>query len=143
MPRPALGGRRGAAGYALVLTIVSAVVYDNGVNAPKAQMVQDRLRQELDSITPLPNAVPGKCSGSHKPRMAWVSNRYTTAAPYNQIRAYYDAELRRRGWSFHREHGTRDWFRDFGGVKTEYCKGPYRASLNYAGDRADYVWVSR
>ena len=137
----ALGGRRGAAGYVLVLTIVSAVVYDNVVNAPKAQMVQARLRQELESITPLPNAVPGERSGSYKPRMASVGRRYTTTAPYSQIRSYYDAELARRGWGFHREHGTRDWFRSFGGVKAEYCKGPYTASLDYAGDRADYVWV--
>jgi len=137
----ALGGRRGTAGYVIVLAIVSVVVYDNVVNAPKAQMVQARLRQEFESIRPLPSAVPGERSGSYKPRMAWVGRRYTTAAPYSQIRAYYDAELTTHGWNFHRERRTRDWFRDFGGVKAEYCKGPYTASLDYAGDRADYVWV--
>src|SRR5262245_2299440 len=137
----ALGGRSGAAGYAVVFAVVSALVYDHTVNAPKAQIVQARLRQELESITPLPNAVPGERSSSYKARRARAGRRFTTTAPYSQIRAYYDAELTRRGWSFHRERGTRDWFRDFGGVKAEYCKGPYTAALDYAGDRADYVWV--
>lgn len=137
----ALGGLRGTVGYAIVLAFISVLVYDHVVNSPKAELVQSRLRQELESITPLPGAVPGERSGSYKPRKAWVGRRYTTTASYAQIRAYYDVELTMRGWSFHREHGTRDWFRDFGGIKAEYCKGPYTASLDYAGDRADYGWV--
>ena len=85
--------------------------------------------------------MPGERSGSYKPRMAWIGQRYTTTLSYAQIRAYYDAELARHGWSPHRERGTRDWFRDFGGRKVEYCKGPYTASLDYAGERANYGWV--
>ena len=80
-------------------------------------------------------------AGSYKARSAWIDRTYNTTASYAQIRGHYDAELTKRGWSFHREHRTRDWFRDLGGVKTQYCKGPYTASLRYAGTRADYGWV--
>src|SRR5262249_14882781 len=128
-------------GYAIVLAFVIALVYDNIVNSPKAQMVQTRLRQELESVMPLPGAVTGERSGLYQPRRAWIGRRYTTTASYTQIRAYYDVELTRRGWSFHREYRTWDWFRDLGGIKVEYCKGPYTASLSYAGDRADYGWI--
>jgi len=136
-----LGGVRGAVGYALVLVVVGALVYDTVANAPEAQSVQARLRQELESITPLPHAVAGERSGSYKPRKAWVGRRYKTTAPYREIRTYYDVHLTKAGWSFHRQYGTQDWFRDFGGIKVEYCKGPYMAALDYAGDRADYGWV--
>ena len=34
-----LGGVRGAVAYALVLTVVSAIVYDHIANSPKAQAV--------------------------------------------------------------------------------------------------------
>ena len=128
-------------GYALVLAVIGVVAYDHIANSPKAQVVQNRLRQELELIMPLPGAIPSERSGSYKPRMAWIGRRYTTTLSYAQIRAYYDAELSRHGWSLHRERGTRDWFRDFGGRKAEYCKGPYAASLDYAGERANYGWV--
>jgi len=64
----ALGGIQGTVGYAVVLAILGALVYDHKVNAPKARVVQNRLRQEFGSITPLPGAVPGERSGSYKPR---------------------------------------------------------------------------
>ena len=137
----ALGGMQGTVGYAMVLALIGAFVYDHNVNAPKAQVVQNRLRQEFGSIMPLPGAAPGERSGSYKPRMASIGQRYTTTLSYAQIRTHYDAELARHGWSPHREWGTRDWFRDFGGRQAEYCKGPYTASLDYAGERADYRWV--
>ena len=136
-----LGGGWGIVGYLLVLAVIGALVYDNASNGPKAQAVQNELRGELDSITPLANVVLAERSGSYKPRKAWVGRRYTTTAGYAAIRAHYDVEMPRHGWSFHREYRTRDWFRDFGGVTVEYCKGPYTASLDYAGDRAAYGWV--
>ena len=136
-----LGGGRGAIGYALVLAVVGAIVYDHVSNSPRAQVVQHRLRQELESITPLPGAEPSERNGGYKPRMASIGWRYTTTLSYAQIRAYYDGELARHGWSFLRERGSRDWFRDLGGRKAEYCKGPYTASLDYAGERANYGWV--
>src|SRR6267142_4673434 len=128
-------------GPAIILACIGLVVYDYVANSPRAQAVQSDLRQELESITPLPGAALRERSGSYKSRMAYVGRTYNTTASYTQIRSYYETELARRGWTFHRAHGTRDWFRDFGGVKAEYCKGSYTASLQYAGDRADYGWV--
>ena len=84
-----LGGVRGAVGYALVLAVIGVVAYDHIANSPKAQVVQNRLRQELELIMPLPGAIPSERSGSYKPRMAWIGRRYTTTLSYAQIRAYY------------------------------------------------------
>jgi hypothetical protein len=66
---------------------------------------------------------------------------YTTAAPYAAIRAHYDRVTKQHGWSIVCEQPVRDWGRDFGGKIREYRKGPYRASLQYAGNDTTYGWT--
>ena len=73
---------------------------------------------------------------SHKTQQALVGSSYSTTKPYSEIRKHDDEELARRGWKFHREQEVADWGRDLGGRTTECCKGDYRASLQYAGQRA-------
>jgi hypothetical protein len=34
----------------------------------------------------------------------------------------------------------KDWGQDLGGRTARYCKGKYRADLQYAGERANYGW---
>ena len=128
-----LAAVRAGLGPAVVLTVIGLIVYDHVTNAPKARAIQTVLPAELDSIAPLPGAVLRDRAGSYKARRARVDRTYNTTASYTQIRGHYDAELTKHGWSFHREHRTRVWFRDLGGMETQYCKGSYTASLQYAG----------
>lgn len=59
---------------------------------------------------------------------------------YPEIRSFYDQEFARNAWRFIRQEPVRDWGRDFGGVTATYCKGSYRASVQYAGAKAEYGW---
>jgi len=59
---------------------------------------------------------------------------------YPGLRQHYDQELARRGWQFTGVEPIRDWWRDLGGESAHYRKGPYRASLLYAGESAKYAW---
>ena len=128
------------AGPVLVLLFVAYLVYDYAVNAPKAALAQRELEQEFKSIKPLPGAVAGNYHASHDTQQSLVGSSYSTELSYREIRAYYDAELARRGWRFQKEEGLRDWGRDFGGRSAHYFKGNYAASLQYAGENADYGW---
>ena len=110
-------------------------------NSRKGETAQKQLEQEFKAITPLPGASPRNYHASHKSGQALVGSTYSTNLPYGEIRNYYDEELARQGWRFHEEYGLEDWGGDFGGRTAEYCKGAYKASLQYAGERANYGWV--
>jgi len=116
------------------------MVYDFAVNWPKAQLVQSQLESEFKSIEPLPGAGAFDYAATHKTRQALVTSKYRTNLPYAEMRAHYDSELARHGWVFYEEEQMRDWGIDFGGKTARYCKGGYRANLEYAGGQADYGW---
>ena len=123
-----------------IASAIVFVVYDYLANSPKAQSVENDLKQEFAAIMPLPGAVRLSHGASHRPREAWIASTYSTSQSYSEIRRYYDQELAQHGWAFHREEKFRDWGRDFGGRTVNYCKSDYEASLHYAGERARYGW---
>jgi len=116
------------------------IVYDYAVNGPKAELVLSKLEDEFRSVAPLPDARSCDYFATHKTQHALVTSKYRTSLPYVSIRAHYDAELTRHGWVFYEEKETRDWGMDLGGKTARYCKGEYRASLEYAGEQADNGW---
>lgn len=117
------------------------VAYDYIVNEPKTALVQQQLEKEFISITPPPGSTSSSFHKSHKPRQALVGSNYLTNQGYEDIRKYYDKELKNKGWQFKDETGIRDWGRDLGGKVTNYSKGEYTASIQYAGDPKGYGWV--
>lgn len=128
-------------GLTFVVGFIAFVAYDYLVNAPRARLAENDLKREFQSIVSLPGAVVRNHHSLHRSQQASVGGTYATSVSYVEIRKYYDEELARRGWTFHREREIRDWGRNLGGRTVEYCKGEYRASLQYAGERADYGWV--
>jgi hypothetical protein len=120
-------------GIASLSTLVAFTACGPLFTSRKGEAAQKELEQEFKAVTPLPGASPRNYHASHKSGQALVGGAYSTNLP--------DEELARRGWKFHEEYGLEDWGRDFGGRKAEYCKGGYKASLQYAGERADYGWV--
>jgi hypothetical protein len=111
-------------GLIFLLCFVSFFIYD----------------QEFKSIQPLPQAIACDYHASHKTQQSLVGSSYSTKLSFPEIRAYYNAELSRRGWLFQRERTLHDWGRDFGGKSVYYCKGSYTASLEYAGENAGSGW---
>ena len=127
-------------GLIWVVGFISFMVYDFVFNGPKAQAVQRQLEAEFKVIEPLPGAEACDYRATHKTSQALVTSKYGTHLPYAEIRAHYDAELAKHGWVFYEEDEMRDWGMDFGGKTARYCKGEYRANLEYAGQQADYGW---
>jgi hypothetical protein len=115
-------------------------VYDFRVNGPKALEAKTELENEFRAIKPVPGATALSYTATHDPGRTLVSDNYRTSLSYPEVRKFYDAELANRGWSFYQEEKMTDWWKDLGGKTARYCKGPYRADLQWAGERADYGW---
>jgi hypothetical protein len=107
---------------------------------PEGDRSPERTETEFLAIKPLPGATPIGYNASNKPGQALVTDSYRTSLLYPDVRKYYDAELSKRGWSFYLEEPMTDWGKDLGGKSARYCKGRYRADLQWAGERADYGW---
>ncbi len=115
-------------------------IYEFRANEPNAAIVQADLEREFRAIRPLPDAIAIRSHVSHKTSQALASDTYRTNLKYSQIRDFYDQELTKNGWTLYEEKDMKDWGRDLGGKSARYCKGTYRAALQYAGERADYGW---
>jgi hypothetical protein len=124
-----------------VVGFIIFIVYDSVVSEPKAKLAQEQLELEIKSIQPLRGATRYYYQATHKTSHALVISSYRIDLSYSQIRAYYDAALARHGWIFYEENAIRDWGRDFGGKAARYCKGEYRASLEYADKQAERIYV--
>jgi hypothetical protein len=124
----------------LILLFVAFAINYEISNWPEAQQRQRSLEDEFRHISPSPQTKPLLYDANHKGRTALVSQSYQTALTYPEIRSFYDRELARNGWLFLSEHQHLDWWRDFGGMTASYCKGPFRASVQYAGAKAQYSW---
>ncbi len=59
---------------------------------------------------------------------------------YAEVRGYYEGELTKRGWSIYMEEPLTEWGKDYGGKAARYCKGPYRADLQWAGQGSSNEW---
>jgi hypothetical protein len=127
-------------GFVPVGIVLGFGIYDFLKNGPEAARVQAELENELRMISPPSGATSAGLHRSNKPRQALVSNTYCSSLKYVEIRNYYDKELANHGWTFYREVPLKDWGRDFGGKEAEYCKGPYRATIEYAGDGVADSW---
>jgi len=111
--------------------------YQFRVNGPKAVTAQAELENEFRSITPLPGATAIYYHASNKPGIALVSDTYRTNLSYGEVRKHYNAELSKQGWAFYMEEPLTEWGKDLGGKEAHYCKGRYRAELQWAGERAN------
>lgn len=118
----------------------AALIY--GLKAEtKAKAVEAELKNMFREIRPLPTAFISDTSSSHDLGKALVSATYTTGTRFREILAHYDKELSTKGWQFVHENSVRNWGSDFGGKGVLYRQGPYNATLQYAGEKANYGWT--
>jgi hypothetical protein len=115
-------------------------VYQFRVNGPKASEAQTELETEFRSIKTLPGSTALFYHATNSPGQALVSDTYRTNLTFADVRRFYDAELTRHGWSFYLEEPMTEWGKDLGGKSARYCKGSYRADLQWAGERANHRW---
>ena len=125
-----------------VFLVIVYDVIDGFINddEPKAAQIQQELEHEFEAINPITQSGYYDYLAAHKSRNASVSGAFSTNLTFPEVRNYYDQELARNGWKFDKEERVQDWWRDFGGGSVQYCKGNYRAFLQYAGENADYGW---
>lgn len=82
-----------------------------------------------------------EASTYHKRDTASVSQELTSNLNSDEIRLYYDSELKKTGWRLTGEKPLRDWGRDYSESLREYCKGPYSAHLHFAGKNPEFKWT--
>src|SRR6266853_984284 len=70
------------------------------VNGHKADESLKTLEKEFILIAPVPNASRLRYESSHKVSLGSVGADYRTDKSYAQIRAHYDNELKKNGWTF-------------------------------------------
>jgi hypothetical protein len=124
----------------LMLSFAALVVNYEISNWPESERQQRLLEEEFRKISAPSQSKPLSYYATHKGRTALVTQSYRAAFDYPKIRAYYDRELSRNGWQFLGDRSNRDWWRDFGGMTAIHCKGPFRASVQFAGSKARYDW---
>jgi hypothetical protein len=95
--------------------------------------MQRRLRQELIQIPPPKSAREVQYSEVPSIGHGGVSKYFQTDLSYAEITAYYDAELRVRGWIFQRETKLTSWGTDQGELMRFYCKDSISADLYFTG----------
>jgi len=126
---------------AIAAFIALASILGTAMAKPKGSQVLLAIEREFAQIHPPPEAeLKGEVSESSKMSQAFMGADYTTPLRYEGLRAHYDSETARYGWSTCGEEPVRDWFSDLGGMTRKYCKGDLHAHLQYAGERAGYGW---
>jgi len=132
-------------GGVIVIAVAATVqISDRMLNGEQGQEYHQQLAREF-SLIGQPKFV-GVVSTTDvfskwEPRRVLVGADYTSSSSYSAILEYYDQQMTALGWRFAGERPLRDWGRDFGGRVRDYCKGPLSASLQYAGERANYGWT--
>ncbi len=102
----------------------------------------DYLKGEFEQIRTLPGSIAGHQQSMDKGRQGHVGTAYTTTQTYDAIKAHYDAELTKRGWSFSKTEKVIYSGHDYGGQHVFFCKGIYTADLQFAGEQEkDFGWT--
>jgi hypothetical protein len=87
------------------------------------------VKREFNQVQPLPGAVSTSDTWSTVAACAvTVGLTYRTNLPYNEVRAYYDAELPKHGFKFQKESEA------YGQKHISYSKDDLTAFINYAGE---------
>src|ERR1043165_3427782 len=127
-----------AAGIAMVVVVFFASLI-LGVSGYLARWIHgdSSIHQELNSElskSPDPaNAVKVDYVDSFKGTSGAAANSYKTTMTDNEIRAYYDQEMQRRGWKLYGESKLTSWDKDLGESQRIYCKQPLAADIYFTG----------
>lgn len=131
----------------VVLLTFLLLVVSIGCDIPKSSSgpdnskVEEALKNEFNLIPVMPNAIEKKRDFMKKSTLMGIGATYLTSHNFEEIHNYYDAQLREHGWLFYREEKVTDWGKDYGGKSIRYKKGDFVATVQYAGEKANYGWT--
>ena len=97
----------------------------------------ERLQNEIPVF---PSMVETSTNKTSKGTLAVISRSYTSDAAFDDVKQFYIAELKQRGWEYVGERSISDWGRNLGGSTVTFVSGEYRLSITYSGKHADYRW---
>ena len=131
----------------IVLSIFLLLVIFSGCNMPENSSspdnikVEEALKNEFSMIPIMPSSAEHKRHFTKKTELMGISATYATNHSCKEITDFYDAQLKKHGWQFYREEEVTDWGKDYGGKIVRYKKGDFVATVQYAGEEADYGWT--
>jgi hypothetical protein len=114
----------------------SLLIYRSHI-AEKNQLAEARqkaLEVEFRAMEQPTWSVPTQRDSIYKSDHGNIAVYYKTDRNYREIRAYYDRELEKQGWTFRREKELTTWGRQRGEWMAFYCKGQTSAEIYYTGE---------
>lgn len=129
---------------AIVFLLSFLMFYTYKVITCPDERIQRDVEKFFLEIQPMPGstAVASHPITIYKPCIATIGNYYNVKADDDEIRQYYNDELAKHGWAFHKEKKVFDWEKDYGGKEFFYCKGEYRAIIQTASrEEAEFGWT--
>ena len=131
--------------FILIFGFFAYTAYDEMISEPIARQKVPEVKREYQKIQPLPGAVStSDDSGiTFDPHHVTMGSLYQTNLTYSEIRAYYDAELARYGWTFKKELNVNGPDgKDYGGKQLFYSKGEFTAFIYHVGEKPnpDYTY---
>jgi hypothetical protein len=129
----------------LFLLLLAAAAYVailiSGIKAEeRSKAMQAELESDYKALPSFPRATRLGNTTGRKSSNGIVGATYSTSATLPEIRAYYDSVLLPRGWRLADEEQLRYWGNDLGGYSVYYKRDRFTASIQYAGQRAQYGW---
>lgn len=100
---------------------------------PKLQLTIDEAESLLDSEYVLISSPPQAVQNSHKKTKrttVLITSGYVTKLGYEEIRKYYDDELKEHGWQFYKEEKVTNWG-EYAGMALYYKNGELIATIEY------------
>jgi len=111
-------------------------------NNPVTINIENELKIELDSLKPLPDDwSSGSSHFARKSNSVSVTKEYVSKNSYEDIKKYYNDELKKYNWQFSCEKDVKDWGKDLGGKELDYYKGQYSIEIFYSGEKANYGYT--
>jgi len=101
--------------------------------AERSSEMHQRLDRELSEIQNAPGTAQVQHVDAFRGSHGNVANYYKSSLSYDAIRAYYDEELKKRGWKFKQENKLETWGKDLGESLRIYCKNPLAADIYFTG----------
>lgn len=109
---------------------------------PKRQAVVESLTYEHSLIPAMLNATERKNTSGGKKETMLIGATYVTDCSYEEIFNYYDTQLIANDWQhYYRDDNVYTTAGRMGGKIDRYKKGDFVATIQYAGEKANYGWT--
>lgn len=102
----------------------------NGGEHP-ADRIRSQLTQMYQELNHLPGSVVLKEGSFVRENGGDVYGDFSTDLNIEEVLAYYDKELKSKGWVFKEFDIVEEWGEDTGGRSARYTKGDYQAFIGY------------